>query len=68
MQTISTGGGLLREKHVLKLVPVSHATIWDWVQDNKFPAPIKLSEKVTVWRRDEVIAWIEAKFMEAGHE
>jgi len=56
--------GLLREKHVLELVPVSHATIWVWVQDKKFPAPIKLSEKVTVWSRDAVNAWIEAKIGE----
>ena len=63
MQTISEStGGMLREKHVLKQVPVAHSTLWNWVRDKKFPAPIKLSEKVSVWSQDEVSAWIEAKF------
>ena len=66
MHTISTPtGGLLREKHVLKLVPVAHSTLWNWVRGGKFPAPIKLSEKVSVWSRDEVLAWVEAKLAEA---
>jgi prophage regulatory protein len=65
MQTIPTStSGLLREKHVLKLVPVAHSTLWNWVRDKKFPAPIKLSEKVSVWKKDDVSAWIEAKFSE----
>lgn len=64
MQTISTGG-LLREKQILKLVPVAHSTLWNWVRSGKFPAPIKLSEKVTVWSRESVLAWIEAKLAEA---
>ena len=64
MQTISAStGGLLREKHVLKLIPVAHSTLWDWVRTGKFPTPIKLSEKVSVWSRAEVDAWVEGKFV-----
>ena len=61
--TISSG--FLREKHILKLLPVAHSTLWDWVRDGHFPAPIKLSEKVTVWSQTEVDAWLASKFTEA---
>jgi len=68
MQTISAStGGLLREKHVLKLIPVAHSTLWSWVQGKKFPAPIKLSEKVLVWQRDAILSWIEARFSEGEY-
>ncbi len=68
MQTISAStGGLLREKHVLKLIPVAHSTLWSWVQDKKFPAPVKLSEKVSVWQKDAILSWIEDRFSEGEH-
>ncbi len=59
-------GGCLREKQVRELVPISRSTLWDWVRDGTFPAPTKLSSKVTVWRRAEVQAWLDAKFQEAS--
>jgi predicted DNA-binding transcriptional regulator AlpA len=31
------------------LLPVSPATLWRWVRQNKFPKPFKLGESVTVW-------------------
>jgi predicted DNA-binding transcriptional regulator AlpA len=52
---------LLREKHVRQLVPVAHSTLWAWVKHQKFPSPVKLSERVTVWRREDVENWIAAK-------
>jgi prophage regulatory protein len=62
----SITSGFLREKHVLKLLPVAHSTLWDWVRNGDFPAPIKLSEKVTVWSEADIDAWLEAKFSEAS--
>ena len=46
------------------LLGVSDKTIWNWVKRGKFPAPIKLSPTVTVWRLSEVQAWMEKKGME----
>lgn len=46
--------GFLREKHVLQLVPVAHSTLWTWVRNGKFPAPLKLSERITVWRSCDI--------------
>jgi prophage regulatory protein len=43
------------------LLPVHPTTIWRGVKDGKFPKPIKLSEKVTVWDANEIDAWIASK-------
>ncbi len=40
-------------------VPVSPVTIWRWVKDGKFPAPVKLSGNVTAWRAEEIRAWLD---------
>jgi prophage regulatory protein len=40
------------------LIPISKSTLWAWVQKGRFPRPIKLSSKVTVWRVEDVLAMI----------
>jgi len=50
----------LREAQIVPhLIPVSKATFRRWVRDGRFPAGIKLSSRITVWRTREVGAWIE---------
>lgn len=53
--------GFLRQAQVLALVPVSKSTLWRRVQAGSFPAPLKLSERVTVWRAEDVQAWMQAQ-------
>ncbi|MDR1647207.1 MAG: AlpA family phage regulatory protein [Zoogloeaceae bacterium] len=53
------GTGFIRERRLLEYVPFSHATLWRRVKEKTFPAPIKLSERVTVWRLEEVHAWMD---------
>ena len=48
------------------LIGVSDKTIWTWVKRGEFPAPVKLSPSVTVWRLSEVQAWMDEKGMEAS--
>ncbi len=43
------------------LIGVSDKTIWQWVKKDQFPAPIKLSDGVTVWRMSEVLKWINSQ-------
>lgn len=43
------------------LLPVSPATLWRWVKEGKFPAPIRLSDRVTAWETVKVNAWIETQ-------
>ena len=41
-----------------KTLDVAESTIWRWTHEGKFPKPIKLGERVTVWDLDEVEAFI----------
>ena len=55
---------LMRLKHIIgdekadppitPIIPISKTAWWKGVADGKYPQPIKLSEKVTVWRADEI--------------
>lgn len=35
------------------ILPVSPATIWRWVSDDKFPKPFKIGG-ITAWHADEI--------------
>lgn len=43
------------------LLPVSPATIWRWVREQKFPAPFKLGAGVTCWDAVEVEKFIASR-------
>jgi predicted DNA-binding transcriptional regulator AlpA len=49
--------GYIRIKDLVKRVPVAKSTIWLWVSGGKFPAPVKLSERVTAWPVAAVERW-----------
>lgn len=51
--------GFLRQPQVLALVPISKSTLWRRIQARTFPKPVKLSERVTVWRVEDIRRWIE---------
>lgn len=48
----------LRLPQVLEIVPVSRAGWWQGVRDLRYPQPIKLSPRVTVWRASDIQAFI----------
>ena len=52
---------LLRIKDVVKKTSIGKSTIWEWVKEEKFPKPIKLSERISVWRESDIDEWIESK-------
>ncbi|ATU44181.1 hypothetical protein CS557_01200 [Acinetobacter junii] len=47
------------------ILPMGETTIWDKVRTGEFPAPIKLTERITAWRIEDVEAWMAAKGLEA---
>ena len=53
--------GYIRLRDLVKRVPVSKSTIWLWVQESKFPAPVKLSERVTAWPVVDIEQWEAGK-------
>jgi prophage regulatory protein len=52
-----SGAGFIRLRDLTKRIPVSKSTIWLWVQERKFPAPVKLSERVTAWSVASIEHW-----------
>ncbi|WP_299809720.1 AlpA family transcriptional regulator [uncultured Roseibium sp.] len=40
-------------------IPVSKSTWWAGVQDGRFPQPVKLGERITVWRVEDIRALLE---------
>lgn len=62
MHTTTRPTGFLRERQIRPgLIPVAHSTFWAWIKTGRFPAGHKLSEKVTVWKADDVYAYIDAQ-------
>ena len=47
------------------LLPMGETTIWDKVRAGEFPQPVKLSERITAWRIEDVQEWMQSKGMEA---
>ncbi|MBK6896404.1 MAG: AlpA family phage regulatory protein [Alphaproteobacteria bacterium] len=46
--------GFVRLPEVLKVFPVSKSTWWAGVKDGRFPKGVKLSEKITAWRVEDI--------------
>jgi len=53
---------LLRVKDVVKKTSIGKSTIWVWVKEEKFPEPIKLSDRISVWKESDIDAWMEGKY------
>ena len=51
----------LRIKEVMKMTGIARSTIWLWVSEGKFPKPIKLSPRITVWEEKEINHWMSNK-------
>ena len=59
--------GFVRQSELIpKPIPFSPATLWRKVKDGTFPAPVKLSERVTAWRVEDVRAWMQALSHDRG--
>ncbi|MDH5721850.1 MAG: AlpA family phage regulatory protein [Alphaproteobacteria bacterium] len=52
--------GFVRLPEVLKVFPVSKSTWWAGIKDGRFPKGVKLSEKITAWRVEDIRALIES--------
>jgi predicted DNA-binding transcriptional regulator AlpA len=61
--------GYLREKQILgdkkakpptpPIIPVSHSSWWSGVKAGKYPQPVKLGPRTTVWTVDSIRKLIE---------
>jgi len=51
--------GFVRLPDVLKVFPVSKSTWWAGVKSGDYPKPVKLGQKMTAWRVEDIRALIE---------
>ena len=51
--------GLVRLSDLMRFVPLGRTTIYKWVKQGKFPAPMKLSPTVVAWRCEDIHAWLK---------
>jgi prophage regulatory protein len=51
--------GFVRLPTILKIYPIGKSTWWQGVKDGKFPKPVKLGQRTTAWRVEDIKALIE---------
>jgi prophage regulatory protein len=62
---LNSTSGLRRLSSIIKPggpLPVSRSTWWAGVKSGRFPAPIKLGPRITVWRDADIQRLIERGF------
>ena len=52
--------GFIRVGTLAAILGVAVVTVWRWSANGYLPRPLKLSDRVTVWKAEEVRAWIQA--------
>lgn len=50
--------GFLRLPQILAIIPISKSAWWEGCRTGRFPKPIKLGPRATVWRAEEITAFI----------
>jgi predicted DNA-binding transcriptional regulator AlpA len=59
--------GYVRQSQLIPaIVPFSSATLWRSVKAGTFPAPVKLSDRITAWRVEDVRAWMKSRLSAAS--
>ena len=52
--------GLLRLPQILAIFPISKSSWWEGCRTGRYPKPIKLGPRTTVWRAEDIAAFIES--------
>lgn len=50
--------GFLRLPQILAIIPISKSAWWEGCRTGRFPKPIKLCPRTTVWRAEDIAAFI----------
>lgn len=55
--------GYVREKQLIDggILPFSAKTLWRKVKDGTFVQPVKLGERITAWKVEEVRQWLDSR-------
>ena len=59
-ETRTTLRQVLSVDDVAEHFDVSTRTIWRWVADNEFPAPLRIGRRMRYWDAEQIDAWLAA--------
>lgn len=48
------------------ILPFSASTLWRRVRAQTFPAPVRLSERITAWKAEDVRRWLDEQSHPTG--
>jgi predicted DNA-binding transcriptional regulator AlpA len=51
--------GFMRLPAILAIIPVSKSTWWAGVKSGRYPKSVKLGERITAWRVEDIRALID---------
>lgn len=57
----STGRRVIRKRELLKMIPLSDATIWRMEKRGEFPKRFTLGGRAVGWFADEIDEWLDSK-------
>ena len=63
--------GFLRLPQILAIFPISKSAWWAGCKTGRFPKPVKLAPRTTVWRAEDITALISrvnSQQQEANHD
>lgn len=60
--------GFLRLPQVLAIFPISRSAWWEGCKTGRFPKPVKLGPRTTVWRAEDIKAFIDNINRQNGQE
>ena len=52
--------GFLRLPQVLKIFPISKSAWWEGCRTGRYPKPVKLGPRTTVWRAEDIAAFVQS--------
>ncbi|HNY31125.1 MAG TPA: AlpA family transcriptional regulator [Fibrobacteria bacterium] len=52
---------LVRRRDVEAMTGLPKSTLYDYLQDGRFPSPVKLSARSVAWHLSDVQAWIDSR-------
>ncbi len=59
---METNVTIMRRPQVEAATGLARSTIYKWVKDGQFPAPVKIGVRQVGWKSTDVQGWIQSKF------
>lgn len=60
--------GFLRLPQILAIFPISKSAWWEGCKTGRYPKPVKLGPRTTVWRAEDIAAFINGISNQDGGE